>query len=140
MNALPTDATEIDFCEEDQCPEYQDKYIWHTNSDSSTFHRKGSYYNNFQELGDYPSERNLLSLLYNNPNNYYPGISYDDKNNSINYTYGAYNNKYVEKDHLDRKLDYLFTNYSNWSSTGKTHQEAKDLSDHVPVSAILSRN
>lgn len=136
LNAIPPAAEKFDYCEEDQCP--QDAYSWHTviSNDSTNYHRKGSYYNNFQEIGSYPSERNLLTLLYNSTN-YYPGIAYEDRNNSDHFTYGAYNTDNTDKSYHDRKLDYLFTNHSNWSQSGNTHQDAKAFSDHIPVSAIL---
>ena len=60
---------------------------------------------------------------------------------NINFTYGPYNSDHPEKLFYDRKLDYLFTNYANWSNTGKTHQQnTKYFSDHIPVSAILYKN
>ena len=45
-----------------------------------------------------------------------------------------------DKQFRDRKLDYLFTNYYDGFVSGKTHQDAKLFSDHIPVSAILYRN
>ena len=137
LNAIPPGALKFDYCLEDQCPVVQDKHIWHTDAsdDSAKYHRKGSYYNNFLELGDYPSERNLMTLLYDD-SNYYPAIEFNERNESSNYTYGAYNENGDNKSMLDRKLDYLFTNYSEWTR-GNTHEDAKLFSDHIPVSAIL---
>jgi endonuclease/exonuclease/phosphatase family metal-dependent hydrolase len=37
----------------------------------------------------------------------------------------------------DRKLDYLFTNGFWVNTSSKTHQAAWELSDHLPVSAVL---
>ena len=140
LNAIPPNAPKFDFCTSDQCS--QDEHTWHTdsNNDSLNYHRKGSYYNNFQENHNYPSERDLLTLLYNNLE-FYPAIPYDERNMNINFTYGPYNSDHPEKLFYDRKLDYLFTNYADWSNTGKTHQQnTKFLSDHIPVSAILYKN
>ena len=135
LNAIPPEAIKYDYCAEDQCS--QDAHIWHTNTsnDSLNYHRKGSYYNNFKELENYPSERDLLILLYDNPD-YYSGIPEEGRNGSSKFSYGAFNID-NQKSYHDRKLDYLFTNHSDWSLSGNTHQEAKSLSDHIPVSAIL---
>ena len=40
--------------------------------------------------------------------------------------------------YLDRKLDYLFTNFEDGFMNGTTHQDAHALSDHAPVSATLT--
>ena len=52
-------------------------------------------------------------------------------------THSPWNINYQEDEYWDRKLDYLFTNYQDWSITGETHNTIKGLSDHAPVSAIL---
>ena len=116
---------------EDQCT--QDEYKWHTSSDPKHYHRKGSYYNNFDALGEYPSEPDLLTIIYDQ---YYSGIN-NDINDISNFTYGARNHDSTDKEYFDRKLDYLFTNYHDGFVSGKTHQDAKLFSDHIPVSAIL---
>ena len=46
-------------------PDYKPIVDTSSVTDSAKYHKKGSYYNNFQELGSYPSERDLLTLLYN---------------------------------------------------------------------------
>ena len=89
-------------------------------------------------MGSYPSERDLLTLLYNE-SDYYSGIAYEDMNETINFTYGAFNTD-NNKSKRDRKLDYLFTNYNDWSESGTTHVNAEMFSDHIPVSAILYKN
>ena len=140
LNAIPPGAQKYDFCLEDQC--IQDSYLWHTahSGDSINFHRKGSYYNNFLEDEEYLSERNLLQYLYEKQN-YFPAIAYSNRNESINFSYGAYNLDNQNKSFYDRKLDYLFTNHSNWSETGKTFQETtKLLSDHMPISATIYKD
>ena len=133
LNAIPPGASKYDYCIFDQC--HHDAYTWHIETDSAKHHKKGSYYNNFQELGSYPSERDLLTLLYNK-SDYYSGIAYEDMNETINFTYGAFNTD-NNKSKRDRKLDYLFTNYNDWSESGTTHVNAEMFSDHIPVSAIL---
>ena len=130
LNAIPPEADSLDYCMEDQCT--QDEYQWHTSNDPAHYHRKGSYYNNFEALGEYPSEPNLLTIIYDQ---YHSGIT--DKNDVRNFTYGARNDNNPDKEYLDRKLDYLFTNYHDGFVSGKTHQDAKLFSDHIPVSAIL---
>ena len=131
LNAIPPGADSLDYCMEDQCT--QDQYTWHTSNDSERYHRKGSYYNNFQALGEYPSEPDLLMIIYDK---YHSGITIDI-NDISNFTYGARNEDNPNKEYLDRKLDYLFTNYHDGFISGKTHQDAKLFSDHIPVSAIL---
>ena len=131
LNAIPPEADSLDYCLEDQCT--QDEYNWHTSNDSERYHRKGSYYYNFEALGEYPSEPDLLTIIYDQ---YHPGIT-QDKNDVKNFTYGARNDDSPDKEYLDRKLDYLFTNYYNGFVSGKTHKDAKLFSDHIPVSAIL---
>jgi len=131
LNAIPPEADSLDYCIEDQCT--QDEYQWHTSNDPAHYHRKGSYYNNFEALGEYPSEPNLLTIIYEQ---YDAGIT-NDKNDVSNFTYGARNDDNPDKEYFDRKLDYLFTNYDNGFVSGRTHQDAKLFSDHIPVSAIL---
>ncbi|SVB22872.1 uncharacterized protein METZ01_LOCUS175726 [marine metagenome] len=131
LNAIPPEADSLDYCMEDQC--MQDEYQWHTSNDPKHYHRKGSYYNNFEAQGEYPSEPNLLTIIYDQ---YDAGIT-NDKNDVSNFTYGARNDDNPDKEYFDRKLDYLFTNYDNGFVSGRTHQDAKLFSDHIPVSAIL---
>ena len=52
---------------------------------------------------------------------------------------GSYFNNFVgEPDLVQPKLDYLFTNYKDWSITGETHNNIEKISDHAPVSATLT--
>ena len=87
LNAIPPEADSLDYCMEDQCT--QDEYQWHTSNDPKHYHRKGSYYNNFEALGEYPSEPNLLTIIYDQ---YHSGIT-NDKNDVSNFTYGARNDE-----------------------------------------------
>jgi len=131
LNAIPPEADSLDYCMEDQCR--QDEYTWHTSNDPKHYHRKGSYYNNFEAMGEYPSEPDLLTIIYDQYNS---GIT-NDINDISNFTYGARNDDNPDKEYFDRKLDYLFTSYDIGFVSGKTHQDAKLLSDHIPVSAFI---
>ncbi len=84
-------------------------------------------------MGEYPSEPDLLTIIYDQYNS---GIT-NDINDISNFTYGARNDDNPDKEYFDRKLDYLFTNYHDGFVSGKTHQDAKLLSDHIPVSAFI---
>ena len=53
-----------------------------------------------------------------------------------NYVVGKQNQK--KFDLLIREGNLLFNNKEDWSSTGKTYQDAFYLSDHAPVSATLN--
>ena len=132
MNSIPTDAEPFDFCLIDIC----DGERFHTHADGG-LHKEGSYFNNFPAVGNYPSEKNLLQPFYDDIANYFPAIQFENRNSENHLTHCTYN---TNEDYRfwDRKLDYLFTNKENWSSTGNTHQDAFYLSDHAPVSATLT--
>ena len=135
FNSIPTDAETIDFCIIDQCEDES----WHTSAEEKYYHKEGSYFNNFQAIGDYPGEKDLLHPLYADSLNYFPAIPYQDRNSSDHFTHCTYNNNEGEDyRNWDRKLDYLFTNKEDGFSIGDTHQDAFYLSDHAPVSATLT--
>ncbi len=133
FNSIPTDAEPFDFCLIDQCEDES----WHTSVEEKDYHKEGSYFDNFLAVGDYPRERDLLQPLYADSLIYYPAIPYQYRNLVDHFTHSTYNNTNSVIRYWDRKLDYLFTNFGNWSSTGHTHQNAFHLSDHAPVSAAL---
>ena len=133
LNSIPTDAEPYDYCIIDQCEDES----WHTSVEEKKYHKEGSYFNNFQAIGDYPSERDLLQPFYADSQNYFPAIPYEDRNSSNHFTHCTYNTS-EDYRNWDRKLDYLFNNKEDWSSTGKTYQDAFYLSDHAPVSATLN--
>ena len=113
LNALPTNASKLDYCLEDQC----ENESYH--SDKEPGHKPGAYF---------AKQIDGLSDLYKT---YEPAISLEE--------YGANELKHFthspdNKLKLDRKLDYLWTNTS-WANS-ITHQEATTLSDHIPVSAL----
>ena len=133
LNSIPTGALPYDFCKEDEC----EGESWHSDGDEAGPHKEGSYFDNFLAVGDYPRERDLLQPLYADSLIYYPAIPYQYRNSVDHFTHSTYNNTNSVIRYWDRKLDYLFTNFGNWSSTGHTHQNAFHLSDHAPVSAAL---
>ncbi len=118
LNSLPPAADSTDYCEEDKC--FGDSF--HGAGDKP-LHREGSYFT---------PEADWLSLLYDENTGYYPAISLSDylKNEALHFTHSSAKNP-----EMDRKLDYLWTNTGWIPGSGKTHQEAKSLSDHLPVSA-----
>ncbi|MEE8335393.1 MAG: endonuclease/exonuclease/phosphatase family protein, partial [Candidatus Neomarinimicrobiota bacterium] len=118
LNALPPGADSTDFCQEDKC--FGDSF--HSPGDKP-LHRGGSYFT---------TEADLLSILYAENTGYYPVISLADylDDETLHFTHSSAKNP-----DLDRKLDYLWTNTDWISGSEKTHQEAKLLSDHMPVSA-----
>ena len=132
FNSIPTDADTTDFCLIDQCEDES----WHTSAEEKYYHKEGSYFNNFQAIGDYPGEKDLLHPLYADSLNYFPAIPYQDRNSSDHFTHCTYNTS-EDYRYWDRKLDYLFTNKEDGFSIGDTHQDAFYLSDHAPVSATL---
>jgi len=94
LNAIPPEADSLDYCMEDQCR--QDEYTWHTSNDPKHYHRKGSYYNNFEAMGEYPSEPDLLTIIYDQYNS---GIT-NDINDISNFTYGARNDDNPDKEYF----------------------------------------
>ena len=91
-------------------------------------HKEGAYFNNFS------GERDLLLPLYEA---YDAAIDSDDANLSIHLTHGPSTSYEMNDIKYDRKLDYLFTNGIWENTSSKTHQAAWELSDHLPVSAVL---
>ena len=113
LNEIPPNASKLDYCIEDQC----DNESYHTGGESE--HKEGAFF---------APEITWLYPLYQT---YTPAISLSEygRQEAEHFTHSPDN-----KLKLDRKLDYLWTN-TNWTN-GITHQEATELSDHIPVSAI----
>ena len=128
FNSLPPNAQTIDFCAEDKC---EGEKI-HYEADGGP-HLEGSYFNNFE------GELDLLTPLYTA---YYPAIDTSLVNNHKHLTHSTWNTNYssLESESWSRKLDYLFTNYQNWTLTGDTDNSILETSDHAPVTAILYFN
>ncbi len=112
LNALPPNASKLDYCIEDQCSGES----YHTGGESN--HKEGAYF---------APEITWLSSLYQT---YTPAISLSEygEQEGQHYTHSPF-----DRLQLDRKLDYLWTN-TNWNN-GTTHQGATSLSDHIPVTA-----
>tara|TARA_B100001250_G_scaffold904_1_gene822 strand:- start:488 stop:1606 length:1119 start_codon:yes stop_codon:yes gene_type:complete len=129
LNSLPPNAKTIDFCIQDMC-EGDD---FHSENSDDPYHREGSYFNNFE------GEPDLVAPFYLS---YYPAIDTALVNNPEHLTHSPWNDSYstLESESWDRKLDYLFTNYQNWTSTGNTDNTISKTSDHAPVTAILYFN
>ncbi len=121
LNSLPPGAGSVDFCLDDACP--QDSY--HTGADGGP-HKDGSYFNNFS------GEPDILQPLYDS---YTPAVSLSryTADDSKYFTHAPSTSNLT----ADRKLDYLFTNLVWEAHSDSTHQDASDLSDHLPVTAIL---
>jgi len=118
LNALPPGAHKTDYCDEDKC---EGKSFHGMNDDPQ--HREGSYFT---------PEADWLSLLYTENTGFTAAISLGDylADEAAHFTHSSAKNS-----DLDRKLDYLWTNTDWLPLSEKTHQEAKLLSDHMPVSA-----
>lgn len=126
LNSLPPGADSTDFCLEDMC---EDDYYHEAGNEPQ--HKDGSYFENFE------NEPTILQPLYEA---YEPAVSIVDylENEPAYFTH-APSTSGRNGIYYDRKLDYLFTNISNgWKpSSDQTHQDYKQISDHMAVSAIL---
>ena len=123
LNSIPPNADSRDFCIEDMCSEES----FHTDTDGGP-HREGSYFNNFV------GEPDLVKPFYV----YHSAIDSIATKDPMHFTHSPWNTNYDNNNYWDRKLDYLFTNFSDGFVNGTTHQNAHQLSDHAPVSAILN--
>lgn len=125
LNSVPPGSS-TDFCESDMCAGED----FHTD-EAEEYHKEGSYFENFDGEPDillplYDTyDAAIDSASYNLPEHFThaPSTSLIDDTTATMY---------------DRKLDYLFTNGTWDSSSGRTHQAAWELSDHLPVSAVLN--
>jgi endonuclease/exonuclease/phosphatase family metal-dependent hydrolase len=126
LNSIPPGADSTDFCMEDICSGES----FHTDANGDS-HKEGSYFENFTEEPDilvpfYEAyDAAIDSASYNLPEHFThaPSTSLIDDTTATMY---------------DRKLDYLFTNGIWENTSSKTHQAAWELSDHLPVSAVLN--
>ena len=125
LNALTPWASKRDFCVDDKCS----GDVCDGNFKTNTVY-EGSY---FEFI---PNEINLLRPLYN----FNPAIDSVSlqQNESLFNTHSPWNTISDTTEYWDRKLDYLFTNYQDWSTTGETHNNIEKISDHAPVSATLT--
>jgi len=123
LNSVPPGADVTDFCMDDICSDES----FHTDADGGP-HREGSYFNNFV------GEPELVQRFYDS---YSAAINLDNTIVSEHFTHSPWNTISDTTEYWDRKLDYLFTNYQDWSITGRTHNDIEKISDHAPVSATL---
>ncbi len=124
LNSVPPGSI-TDFCENDKCEGEECDGDYENNKAY-----EAAYFEHFE------GEPDILVPLYNS---YSAAIQLDSCNLPIHFTHAPSTNR-DSNDNLvkyDRKLDYLFTNNSFESGSGKTHQSAWNLSDHTPVSATL---
>ena len=135
LNSVPP-GSEYDYCLQDMCPgeKYKDENgneIDYHSIDSLTGgpHKEGAYFNNFD------GERDILVPLYDA---YDSAIDSADANLPIHLTHGPSTSYEMNDIKYDRKLDYLFTNGIWENASSKTHQAAWELSDHLPVSAVVN--
>ena len=124
LNSVPPGADPTDFCMDDICSDES----FHTDADGGP-HREGSYFNNFV------GEPDLVQPFYAS---YFEAINLESAEASEHFTHSPWNTISDTTEYWDRKLDYLFTNYQDWSTTGETHNNIKNISDHAPVSATLT--
>ena len=124
LNSVPPGAAFTDFCMDDMCSDES----FHTDADGGP-HREGSYFNNFV------GEPDLVQPFYDS---YFEAINLENAVVSDHFTHSPWNTISDTTEYWDRKLDYLFTNYQDWSTTGETHNNIEKISDHAPVSATLT--
>jgi len=125
LNSIPPNASVFDFCDIDRCS----GDVVHTDADGGP-HLGGSYFNNFD------GEQALLGSLFDA---YFPAVDITNEHGleDSTHTHTTWNTDESTPRFWDRKLDYLFSNQSWVEESGKTHQEAFDLSDHAAISAKI---
>ena len=125
LNSVPPGSV-TDFCLSDMCSDES----FHTDADSDP-HKEGSYFDNF--IG----EPDILVPLYDT---YDAAIDTASYNLPEHFTHAPSTGMIDDTTATmyDRKLDYLFTNGTWDSDSGSTHQGTWELSDHLPVSAVLN--
>ncbi len=122
LNSVPPGSV-IDFCESDKCDgencdgDYENNEAYH-----------GSYFEHFE------GEPDILVPLYNS---YDAAINLADANLPVHYSHAPSTSFERNNIKYDRKLSYLFTN-KNWiNEKSITHQNAWEISDHMPISSIV---
>ena len=125
LNSVPPGSV-TDFCLSDMC----DGEDYHTD-EAEEYHKEGSYFENFE------GEPDILLPLYDVYNSAIDSASY---NLTEHFTHAPSTSMIDDTTATmyDRKLDYLFTNGTWDSGSGSTHQGTWELSDHLPVSAVIN--
>jgi len=117
FNLLPPGSDSTDYCMEDRCA-------------GESFHHAGN--NPFHKEGsNYAPEINWLQRLYDR---FSPAVDLQ-KYLSNQPQYFTHTTRFNVAP--DRKLDYLFSNGRWIAASDTTIQSAINISDHVPVSALL---
>jgi endonuclease/exonuclease/phosphatase family metal-dependent hydrolase len=127
LNSVPPGSS-TDFCVSDMC----DGDDYHTDqAEEEEYHKEGSYFDNFD------GEPDILVPLYDTYDGAIDTASY---NLAKHFTHAPSTSMIDDTTATmyDRKLDYLFTNGTWDSGSGRTHQAAWELSDHLPVSAVVN--
>jgi hypothetical protein len=127
LNSVPPGSS-TDFCVSDMC----DGDDYHTDqAEEEEYHKEGSYFDNFD------GEPDILVPLYDT---YDAAIDTASYNLAEHFTHAPSTSMIDDTTATmyDRKLDYLFTNGTWDSGSGRTHQAAWELSDHLPVSAVVN--
>ena len=127
LNSVPPGSS-TDFCVSDMC----DGDDYHTDqAEEEEYHKEGSYFDNFD------GEPDILVPLYDTYDGAIDTASY---NLAEHFTHAPSTSMIDDTTATmyDRKLDYLFTNGTWDSGSGRTHQAAWELSDHLPVSAVVN--
>lgn len=116
LNTLPPRSDSTDYCLEDMCPGES----YHHPGDNP-FHKEGS---------NYAPESNWLTSFYND---YSSAVSLADYQASQ----GKYFTHTTRPEYFwDRTLDYIFSDQPWEPGSGTVHQEAREESDHAPLSAV----
>jgi len=116
LNQLPPGAVKNNYCDNDRCP------------GESAEDDEGC---------DFSNETTWISPLFPS---YVPAVSLVDylQDENLYFTHASTHDASDERYQWNRKLDYLFTNGTWDSGSGRTHQAAWELSDHLPVSAVVN--
>ena len=109
FNTVPPGSEKTEYCDEDRCP--------------------GETSDQCGDGLDYTTEQDWLTSLYGD---YTPAVALNDylMDNSSYFTHNRSGTEW-----WDKKIDYIFTNGGWANTTGTTHQDMFNLSDHAPVSA-----
>jgi endonuclease/exonuclease/phosphatase family metal-dependent hydrolase len=117
FNTLPPGSDSTDYCIQDGCPGESFHHVG-----DNPMHKDGS---------NYEPERDWLASYYADYNSAIPLAEYQANQSK-------YFSHTTRPAHFwDRTLDYLFSNRSWEADSGTVHQEAREESDHAPVTAIM---
>jgi len=118
LNEIPPGSDTTDYCIQNAC----EGYVYHKEG-KEPFHKEGM---------NYTPEQDWLTPLYSSYNPVIPLTTYQ-QDQYHNFTHSSRPTHF-----WDRTLDYMFSNATWITSSGKVHQDCAGLSDHTPVSGLLS--